>query len=115
MATFTPPTGDFVPSVLPETKGVQRRLFRYYGPWPQGRSVVMVSGHYTIVDNPYADLLTPGGEGITWFLGGHVYTVADDIANLLALDGFVVGGYTPPPGSNPGFGDGGFGEGQFGA
>lgn len=40
MPTFVPPTALLNPPVLPETRGVQRRLFRYFGPWPVGLSVV---------------------------------------------------------------------------
>lgn len=109
MATFTPPVAYLVPSILPETHGVQRRLWRYYGPWPQGRSVVFVSGHYTIVDNPSADLLTLDGEGSVWFLGGHIYTVSDDVASRLVDDGFTVPGAPATPG--PGAYAGGYVEG----
>jgi hypothetical protein len=87
VATFNPPTQNVVPGVLPATGGIQRRLFRYYGGNPQGRSVVLVGGHYAIVDNPYADVLV-GAEGTGWFLGGHVYTVTSAVAAALTADGF---------------------------
>lgn len=86
---FLPPTRNDMPAILPETHGVQRRLFRYYGGNPRGLSVVFASGHYVTVDNPSADQLV-GTEGIHWFLGGHVYLVDDDIAILLTADGYTL-------------------------
>lgn len=89
MPTFTPPTWNVVPPVLPETHGPQRRLFSYYGPWPRGRSVLFVGGHYVIHDNPSTDDLAGLVEGLTWFQGGRRYTVDNAIAALLNADGFV--------------------------
>lgn len=88
-ATFIPPTANIVPAVLPETRGVQRRLFRYYGPNPQGVSVLKRAGHYETVLNPVQDELETLVDGVTSFLGGHVYTVSDAVAALLVADGFV--------------------------
>lgn len=93
MPVFTPPLSYDMLSVLPETHGVQRQLFRYYAGNPRGLSVVKVAGHYTTVDTPYADILV-GKDGTDWFLGGHVYTVTQAVADALAADGY---GTTPSP------------------
>lgn len=88
MPTFRPPTLNDMPAVLPETRGPQRRLFRYFGGNPRGVSVVFsATGHYVTVDTPSADLLV-GAEGTLWFLGGHVYTIDSAIAALLTADGY---------------------------
>jgi hypothetical protein len=92
--TFLPPTRNDTPGVLTTTHGPQRRLFRYYGGNPRGLSVVSSAGHYATVDNPSADLLVDGGEGRTWFLGGHVYVIDKAIAASLSADGF--GSYFGP-------------------
>lgn len=88
MATFVPPLVYDMASVLPETHGVQRSLFRYYGGNPRGLSVVKVAGHYTTVDGPSADTLV-GTEGVDWFLGGHTYTVTAAVATALGADGYT--------------------------
>lgn len=88
MAVFTPPTADVVPAVLPETRGVQRLLFRHYGANPRGLSVLMRAGHYVTVATPNLDELAALVDGTTYFLGGHVYTVSATIATLLTADGY---------------------------
>lgn len=92
MPVFNPPLSYDMISVLPETRGVQRQLFRYYSGNPRGLSVVFVNGHYTTVDNPYAGDLVNLTDGITYFLGGHVYSVDSAIAALLIADGYGVTG-----------------------
>ncbi len=108
MAVFIPPTALRVPPVLPETRGVQRSLFRHYGLNPQGLSVVFRAGHYVIAENPGVDELAPLTEGVTYFLGGHQYVVSDAVGALLLADGFITVDDTGP------FGGGGFGQGGFG-
>lgn len=88
MPVFSPPLSYDMVSVLPETRGVQRQLFRYYAGNPRGLSVVKVAGHYTTVDTPYAATLV-GTEGVDWFLGGHVYTVTSAVATALNADGYT--------------------------
>jgi hypothetical protein len=85
---FNPPLSYDMPSVLPETHGVQRQLFRYYAGNPRGLSVVKVAGHYTTVDTPYAATLV-GTDGVDWFLGGHVYSVTPAVAAALLADGYT--------------------------
>ena len=86
-AVFTPPVVYDVPRVLPETRGVARLLMRHYSPLPRGRSVLLVNGHYEIVDSPDTTGLT---EGVHFFLGGHEYVIGPDIAEALEDDGFIV-------------------------
>lgn len=92
--TFTPPTVNYLPGVLPETHGVQRSLFRYFGGNPAGMSVIKVAGHFVTVDNPSTDQLI-GRDGVDWFLGGHVYVVTQAVADALTADGY--GTSAPPP------------------
>ena len=100
--TFTPPVVNSVPAVLPETRGVQRRLFRYYGPNPRGYSVIYRGEGYVAVENPESDTLAEldvmaraagyeSGEGVVWFLGGHTYTISAEIALALDASGFDTG------------------------
>lgn len=81
------------PPVLPETRGIERRLFRHYGPWPRGRSVIKVAGVYRTVDNPDQLTLASATEV---YLGGHEYVISDATADALQAAGYVVdlaGGY----------------------
>ena len=89
IATFTPPVAYDLPWVLPETRGVQYDLFKYYGPGPRGRSVIKISGVYTTVDNPTQDQIdAAGAEGVGHFLGGHVYTITAAVATALTAAGY---------------------------
>lgn len=85
---FTPPTVDDVPWVNTQTRGLARRLFRYYGPAPRGHSVIKAAGVYRIVDTP--DQLTLEGLvlGLDYFIGGHIYPVSEEVADDLIADGF---------------------------
>lgn len=98
MPTFSPPTVNDVPRVLPDTRGPAYLLMRHYSPLPRGRSVLLRNGRYVTVDNPdNAELMTLT-EGTSYFLGGHLYDVTDTVATLLASDGYDIqqsggGGY----------------------
>jgi hypothetical protein len=91
MPTFFPPIAYDNPAILPDTQGIKRELFKYYGPYPRGRSVVLVSGHWTVMDYPLNEVYVQGQDGIDFFLGGHQYQVSASIAAALTADGF--GGY----------------------
>ena len=81
------PVHNVVPPLLPDTRGVQRRLWRYYGANPRGRSLIGPYPTYTTVDNPAADQLV-GTEGVDWFLGGHSYVVSDVVGTALQASGY---------------------------
>jgi hypothetical protein len=99
MPIFSPPVLNDSPRVLSGTGGVERRLFRYFGPNPRGLAVVKVSGHYTTVDDPYQGILI-GADGTDWFLGGHIYTVSAAVAAGLAADGYTTTADPTPPARN---------------
>lgn len=86
--TFTPPIAYDVPSIVSRSWRTQKSLFKYYGAYPRGRSVVKVGGHYVTMDYPLQDLLV-GVEGRDYFLGGHVYVVTKSVSQALIADGYV--------------------------
>jgi hypothetical protein len=90
---FAPPTVNDLPTILPETRGVQYRLWRHYGGNPVGVSVVRVNGVYTTIRTPTTTQLEAAGnrEGIDFFLGGHVYMVTDAVSTALIADGYTTG------------------------
>lgn len=87
MPKFIPPTVFDNPSVLPETSGAEYRLFRYYGPYRRGRSVLKIGGTYRTVDIPTQEDLALATEV---YLGGRVYDVTPDVANALVAAGYEV-------------------------
>jgi hypothetical protein len=90
---FSPPVVFDLPSILPETRGIQWRSWRHYGGNPVGVSVVKVNGVYTTIRTPTTTQLEAAGnrEGIDFFLGGHVYTVTDAVSTALIADGYSTG------------------------
>jgi hypothetical protein len=90
MPTFVAPLVEDLVWVNAETPPLARRLFRYYDSF-RGRSVVLVDGHYVVMDNPDQLLLAGLTEGVDYFLGGHVYQVTDEVAAALVTDGLEVG------------------------
>jgi hypothetical protein len=87
MPTFIPPIVEDVPAVLPETTGLAYRLFRHYGPYRRGRSVLKHDGVYQTYDTP-SDVLVNSAEEV--YLGGHVYEVTPAVADALVLAGYQV-------------------------
>lgn len=106
MATFQPPRVNDLPTILPETRGVQYRLWRHYGANPAGASVVKVSGVYTTIRVPTSTQLDAAGgrEGTDFFLGGHVYTVTQTVGEALNAGGYSVTGLAPILRVGTGFG-----------
>ncbi len=79
---FSPPTVNDNPAVPPGTTGLKRALFKFYGPFPRGRSVVRVAGVYSTVDYPDQTLIASASEV---YLGGHIYTLtATQVSDLTA-------------------------------
>lgn len=85
MPTFQPPTVNDNPAVLPETSGLALRLFRYFGPYTRGRSVLKIAGVYSTWDYP-SDLDIAAASEV--YLGGHVYIVTDSVAAALTAAGY---------------------------
>lgn len=90
MPTFNPPIEFLNPAILPTTKGVERALFKYYGPYAVGVSVIGPFPTYRAVPMPRQELLV-GEDGVDYFLGGHVYEVTTEVAEALIGSGFEVG------------------------
>lgn len=86
MPQFEPPVVDDLPAVLPTTRGPARRLFRYYD-WPRGRSVLKINGAYQTIDNPTSTQIDSATEV---YLGGHIHTVTQTVADALTAAGYVV-------------------------
>jgi hypothetical protein len=82
---FMPPVVFDNPTVLPETRGLPRLLFRHYRPRPRGRTVLKIGGTYRTVDTPYGDLVDTATEV---YLGGHEYVVSDTVAAALTAAGY---------------------------
>lgn len=85
---FEPPIVYTNPGILPSSKGVQRALFKYYGPYPVGRSVLKISGVYVTIDCPDQLTLATATEV---YLGGHLYPVTKATANALIAAGYGAG------------------------
>lgn len=80
MPTFNPPT---------RMEGSSDFFFGRYSV-PVGESVVKVNGTYTVTPYPWLGDIADLTDGEDYFLGGHVYTVSDEIAAALVADGFTV-------------------------
>jgi len=87
---FVPPIVLHNPPVTSEHRGLAYRLFRYMGPQPVGQSVVYRSGHYVTVETPDQLEIATLRDGVTYFMGGHEYLVADSVATALIADGYEV-------------------------
>lgn len=97
--SFTPPVVLANPAILPATRGVARALFRHYGPYPVGQSVIWDGDAY--VTRPTPDQLAlvalddqarlaghTDGDGVLYFLGGHEYVVTAEVAEGLDTAGY---------------------------
>lgn len=88
MATFTPPVVLANPPVAADSRGLAYRLGRYLGPQPVGRSVVYRAGHYVTVETPDQLEVAALKDGVTYFAGGHTYTISSAVATALTADGY---------------------------
>jgi hypothetical protein len=88
MPVFQPPTAHDVPRVLPETRGVPFLLMRHYSELPRGRTVIKTGGVYRTLDNPEQSTLDVATEV---YLGGHLYTVTQTVADALTAAGYGSG------------------------
>lgn len=89
-----------MPRVLPDTRGPQYLLMRHYSNLPRGRSVIKIGGLYRTLDNPDQDLLDAATEV---YLGGHIYTITQTVADALTAAGYGTG-IAPDP-TGPEWGD----------
>jgi hypothetical protein len=87
MPTFIPPIVRDVPPLDVTAKGLAARLFRHYGPYPRGRSVLRIGGVYLTFDTPSQELIDTATEV---YLGGHIYEVTAEVADALTLAGYTV-------------------------
>lgn len=92
MPTFQPPTADTVspvyagePDPVRPTHPLARRLFRHFKLRACGRTVLKIDGEYATYDNP---LDTDVARASEVYLGGHVYSVSDDVAAALTAAGY---------------------------
>jgi hypothetical protein len=98
MPSFTPPTAR-------QSMGGDR-LFSRFGS-QVGQSVVKADGVYRATPVPWQGELQELTAGVEYFLGGHEYTVTEDIAVALEGDGFTVE-------RGLGYGEGDYGDDGFG-
>ena len=85
--SFTPPTDNVTPPILPDTKGLAFLLFRHYASTARGRNVFIINGTTVTEADPL------GTDTVNRaFYGGHgPYTdVTDAEAALLTAAGYVV-------------------------
>lgn len=80
MPTFTPPTRkEYGEGPLFGRFGVQ-----------VGLSVVWNGAAFAVTPYPWLGEIADLVDGETYFLGGHIYEVSDDVAERLVNDGFDV-------------------------
>lgn len=84
---FSPPVVFDVPTLLPETRGAARHLFKWYKPRARGRTVLKEDGVYRTVDTPTISEVNAADIA---YLGGHVYQVSDEEADSLRAAGYDV-------------------------
>ena len=103
MASFQAPTNeDGLPPILPSTRGIQRRLFRFYRPRPEGINVYIYSDDTVSEDDPNGservwtihdiNVDNPNAAYVTHvFWGGHeADPITDEEATLLTAAGYEV-------------------------
>lgn len=86
---FQPPYADTLP---PTVKGLPGNgaafmLLRHFKSRARGRSVLKVDGVYVTVDDPSQDQIDAATEA---YIGGHVYTVTQSVADALTAAGYTV-------------------------
>jgi hypothetical protein len=97
MPTFTPPTVN---------ESSSDHFFGRYSV-PVGQSVVRTDGVFQTTPYPWLGDLDGLTDGTDYFLGGHIYTITDEVAAELIAAGYDVDDAS-------GFGLGPFGIGEFG-
>lgn len=97
MPTFTPPTVDDLPALLPTTRGPARDLWKWHGGHARGRTVLKEGGAYSTVD-AFAETQARLTAADFVYLGGHVYEVSAAEAAALTAAGYTVSS-VPAPGA----------------
>ena len=109
-STFTPPTAQRTPAVLPSTRGVQYLLYRHVRPLEQGLNLwKMPDGSYLLDQQP-RHLSNPdpvnhaddANTPVLTYYGGHIYQVSDAEAAALTAAGYGAYLSAPLPDPNPG-------------
>lgn len=100
MATFTPPANATeVPGLELTTRGLARRLFRWYGGGPRGRNVFYLSdGTVTETDPDSVNAFWTSAEGSPyveqawWGSTADPYTITSAQQTALVAAGYTVDG-----------------------
>jgi len=77
------------PPILPDTRGVQRDLFKWANNRPRGRTVLKELGVYSLVDAASITQARFDAADVV-YLGGHIYTVTQAEADALTAAGYAV-------------------------
>lgn len=93
--TFEPPVVDDGPRTTPWNQEAVpqdvwltgNRLMRHYSKGRRGRSVLRIGGTYRTLDSPSQSDIDLATEV---YMGGHVYTVTDAVADALRAAGYTV-------------------------
>lgn len=86
MPTFQPPTANLTPLAPPGTRGLEARLFRHYRPLKKGLTVIQRADESWVTkEYPTQDELA---AALRYYLGGHVYTISEEEAELLTEAGY---------------------------
>jgi len=83
MATFTPPTDNFVVWANLYNRSIEHRLFRFFTPGARGRNVFKLTDNSYTEDQP-GDMTT---VSVTYH-GGHSHTVSSSEATALTAAGY---------------------------
>lgn len=93
MPTFTPPSvsypngsGDWLMDMLDIPHGIT--IYSTDGGVTWQQSEYPYLGELASIDPTTMQTLGPGVEGTTYFLGGHVYTITQAVANTLTAAGY---------------------------
>ena len=93
MPTFTPPStaypnysGDWLMDMLLQNHGIS--VYSTDGGVTWKESEYPYLGDLASIDPITSQTLGPGVEGTTYFLGGHIYTITQAVADSLTAAGY---------------------------
>lgn len=97
MSTFTPSAYAEVPALAADTKGIPRRLMRYYAPTDRGRTVYWLSDGTVTETDPDSNAVfwtasdgSPYVETVWWGSTASAYEVTSEQATALTNAGYTV-------------------------